>query len=209
MKNFELDTSLPEAPFPTQLSKNGNISPPTSKSLVEFLSQSCNALLSDPYFSSSSLTIRLVSVLVSLVVILKLFQYLQGDSSYKKFHAALSNIPGPKSSWIIGNAHQLWSSTGKFISNVICLCRVLMHLITPKVFSTLERFNTLKSWSLQYGSCFRFKLGIRNIVVLNSPSAIQKLLSSTEHGHFNKGLGYEIFRPFWKDGLVLSESMFI
>lgn len=62
----------------------------------------------------------------------------------------------------------------------------------------------MTSWVLKYKPCCAIKMGLNKVVFLTTTSSVQKLLSSSNSGHLNKGYGYEIFLPFWGDGLVLS-----
>ncbi len=59
-------------------------------------------------------------------------------------------------------------------------------------------------WALKYKPCCAIKVGLNKIVLLTTTDSAQKLLLSSNSGHLNKGFGYEIFLPFWGDGLVIS-----
>lgn len=87
-------------------------------------------------------------------------------------------LPGPSGIWGVGMAH---------------------HMINPKF-----RIPTLTKWLNQHNPCCALRLGSQKIVFLTSTSGIQKLFSSSSDNYLNKGPEYNLFKPFWRDGMVIS-----
>ncbi|ODM94629.1 Cytochrome P450 4C1 [Orchesella cincta] len=135
-------------------------------------------------------SLRLVAVFITVFIILTILKRVAyvnnlewGALNRSKPNKTVKDLPGPKFSakWLICNGFQLLSAEG---------------------FMPLFR-----TWCEKYGPCFGFKLFQQNVVVLNSPSMAQMLLTSGENGHLHKSpYFYDTFIPFWNDGLIVSRA---
>lgn len=115
--------------------------------------------------------VLIVSVLVCLLVRWEL-------SSKVK---TINLIPGPKRTWILGNA---WSMPTASSSAMLALLQ--------------EQFVQ------QYGRIYRIWLGFQTFVDISSPQLLEKILTSNKF--INKGNSYDVLMPWLGDGLLLASD---
>ncbi|XP_030754114.1 cytochrome P450 4d2-like [Sitophilus oryzae] len=96
-------------------------------------------------------------------------------SVYK--NKSLKNIPGPKPYPIIGNSNLLGKTPSEYL-------KCLMHL------------------QKQYGNFYKLWTGPTLRIVINKPEYLEDLLTSNVH--VSKSAGYDLFKPWLGDGLLVS-----
>ncbi|ODM91185.1 Cytochrome P450 4C1 [Orchesella cincta] len=124
----------------------------------------------------------LAALCIFLICILKLYEKSTPKNVADRKTSRFENLPGP--------GHYLWGS----YSNIFALRDMK------------ECLKVIRNWCADYGPIFKVRLGPLQYVVLNSPEYIQKLMGSRDMSYFGKGFAYEPFKPFWKDGLIISKG---
>ncbi|KAJ8955792.1 hypothetical protein NQ314_006841 [Rhamnusium bicolor] len=92
-------------------------------------------------------------------------------------YSSLRNIPGPKPLPIIGNLNEIGKTTVDLLQSLIKLQN-------------------------KYGSLYKLWFGPKLHLVMSKPEYLEQLLTSNIH--LTKSDGYDLFRPFLGDGLLVT-----